>query len=206
MTTANLYEVLGVPKDATEDDIKTAYRRLAMKHHPDRNQNDPVAKEEFQKIQAAYEVLSDVERRRVYDTTGSSQEMNADDVEATSVLLNIFNAGLQQKVPPIHILVGASGGLAQEISAVVSQRNSMYREKEDLKRSRGTIHVRNNKRNLMHMLIDQRMLDIDTSIRGADRRERVLVLAQRMLAEHSADQWIILSGNPPAPPPEVTIS
>ena len=58
------YDVLGVSKDASENDIKLAYRRLARKLHPDMNKTDPKAKEKFIELQEAYEVLSDADKRR----------------------------------------------------------------------------------------------------------------------------------------------
>ncbi len=66
------YEVLGVSKDASLNDIKLAYRRLARKHHPDLNKNDPEAKSKFIELQEAYEVLSDENKRRNYDRYGHS--------------------------------------------------------------------------------------------------------------------------------------
>jgi molecular chaperone DnaJ len=64
------YEVLGVSKDASENDIKLAYRRLARKYHPDVNKTDPNAKDKFIEVQEAYEVLIDPEKRRNYDRFG----------------------------------------------------------------------------------------------------------------------------------------
>ena len=66
------YEMLGVQKSAAEDDIKKAYRKLAMKYHPDRNPGNKQAEEHFKEINEAYAVLSDKEKRQQYDTYGMS--------------------------------------------------------------------------------------------------------------------------------------
>lgn len=65
------YKILGVPKDASPEDIKKAYRKLARKHHPDLNPNDPQAGKTFQQINEANEVLSDPENRKKYDQYGA---------------------------------------------------------------------------------------------------------------------------------------
>ncbi len=66
------YKILGVEKSATQDDIKKAYRKLAMKFHPDRNPGNKSAEEKFKEITEANEVLSDPEKRKKYDTLGSN--------------------------------------------------------------------------------------------------------------------------------------
>lgn len=63
----NFYEVLGIKQDATQEDIKAAFRTNALKYHPDRNQNNPEAEAKFKEINAAYEVLGDAEIRSKYD-------------------------------------------------------------------------------------------------------------------------------------------
>jgi molecular chaperone DnaJ len=70
MAKRDYYEVLGVNRDASEDDIKKAYRKLAMKHHPDRNPDNPKAEEHFKEAKEAYEALSDTQKRAAYDQYG----------------------------------------------------------------------------------------------------------------------------------------
>src|SRR5215210_4793083 len=67
METKDLYKVLGVGKEASQEEIRRAYRKLARKYHPDANREDPRAEERFKEVQHAYEVLSNTEKRREYD-------------------------------------------------------------------------------------------------------------------------------------------
>ena len=72
MAKRDYYEVLGVPKNASDEEIKKSYRKLAMKHHPDRNQGDAAkaAEERFKEAKEAYEMLSDADKRAAYDQHG----------------------------------------------------------------------------------------------------------------------------------------
>jgi curved DNA-binding protein len=72
MAFIDYYSILGIDKNATQDAIKSAYRKLARKHHPDLNPNDKEANKKFQQINEANEVLSDPEKRKKYDSYGEN--------------------------------------------------------------------------------------------------------------------------------------
>jgi len=72
MSETDYYKILGIDRNASESEIKKAYRKLAMKYHPDRTKGDKSAEEMFKKISEAYAVLSDKEKRKQYDTFGAS--------------------------------------------------------------------------------------------------------------------------------------
>jgi molecular chaperone DnaJ len=99
MAKRDFYEVLGVAKDASKDDIKKAYRKLAMQYHPDKNPGDAAAEEKFKEAAEAYEVLSDDQKRPQYDRFGHAglgggggyTQVNMDDI--FSRFSDIFGGG-----------------------------------------------------------------------------------------------------------------
>ena len=72
------YEVLGVPRSASAEDIRKAYRKLARRYHPDVNRDDKSAEEQFKEINEAYQVLSDQEKRKKYDELGPNWKAGSD--------------------------------------------------------------------------------------------------------------------------------
>ncbi|NDU91190.1 MAG: DnaJ domain-containing protein, partial [Ferrovum sp.] len=70
MSKRDYYEVLGVNRDASEEDIKKSYRKLAMKYHPDRNPDNAKAEAQFKEAKEAYEILSDADKRAAFDRYG----------------------------------------------------------------------------------------------------------------------------------------
>src|SRR6266852_6058953 len=69
-STRDYYQVLGVPRTASDKEIRSAYRRLARKYHPDLNPGDKAAESRFKELQSAYDVLSDADKRKKYDQFG----------------------------------------------------------------------------------------------------------------------------------------
>lgn len=87
------YKILGVEKNATRDEIKKAYRKLAMKYHPDHNQGNKEAEEKFKQITEANEVLSDPEKRKKYDALGSNWKQYQSGGQGFDSFFNNFGGG-----------------------------------------------------------------------------------------------------------------
>lgn len=93
MAAEDYYKELGVAKTASQEEIKKAYRKLAVKYHPDKNKGDKASEEKFKKISEAYAVLSDTEKRKQYDTYGSTdfhQKYSQEDIFKNFDFSNIF--------------------------------------------------------------------------------------------------------------------
>lgn len=95
-TKSNFYDILGVEKDATEDQLKKAYRKLALRVHPDKNRA-PSAQEAFKKVGTAYATLSDASKRRHYDMFGTEMNggggPNFQDINPEELFKQFFGGG-----------------------------------------------------------------------------------------------------------------
>lgn len=105
MSKQDYYEILGVSKNASDDEIKKAYRKLAIKYHPDKNQGDKSAEEKFKGVSEAYEVLSDKQKRARYDQFGHAG------VGGNSSSGNPFSQGFNFNGQNFHFDFGGGGGL-----------------------------------------------------------------------------------------------
>ena len=99
---SSYYEALGVEKSASQDDIKKAYKKLAMKYHPDKNPNDKAAEEKFKEVSEAYSVLSDESKRSSYDTYGHAKghEFQSHSQQDMEDIFNSVFGGRRQRRDP----------------------------------------------------------------------------------------------------------
>jgi curved DNA-binding protein CbpA len=129
ITTTDLYKVLGVPRGATQDDVRKAHRKLVRKYHPDANPGDHSSAEHFREVQRAYEVLSDPEKRREYDKTlGTSTRRNSTKPRARASR----NTGGESAAPPVDFsdIVRKLADLARERSGGHKEGRSQLRGEE----------------------------------------------------------------------------
>lgn len=117
MAGKDYYKILGVSKSASPEEIKKAYRKLAMKHHPDRNKDDKSAEAKFKEISEAYAVLSDPEKRKNYDLFGAEQfhsRFTQDDIfrgfDIGSILREFGFGGGGKGTNPFSQFFGGMGG------------------------------------------------------------------------------------------------
>ena len=111
MAKRDYYEVLGVPRNASKEDLKKAYRKVAMKYHPDRNKGDRQAEDKFKEASEAFEVLGDQEKRSRYDQFGHaaegmgvewvvSEELAEVDSEMFSEIFSVSSSAVPEVVQP----------------------------------------------------------------------------------------------------------
>ncbi len=135
---SNLYETLGVKRDASEKELRSAFRRLARKYHPDVNPDDKAGEKRFKEINAAYEVLSDTENRRRYDKYGDQWE-HAEQIEEAQRSRSAHFAGngggRSFGVDDAHDLGDLGGVFSQFFGGGRGGMRTMARRGEDLRQA-----------------------------------------------------------------------
>jgi DnaJ-class molecular chaperone len=105
-TKRDYYEVLGVSKTATQDEIKKAYRKLAVQYHPDKNPDDKAAEDKFKELGEAYDVISDEQKRAAYDRYGHSALTSSAKSSAGRVVAPVATSSRPSSAAAADVAVG----------------------------------------------------------------------------------------------------
>jgi len=191
----NLYRVLGVPKTADAEVIKRAFRKMALRYHPDRNPGDAKAAAKFQRVQFAYQILSDPDKRARYDATGEHDSGKADNRQGILInaLRNAFllaMAGIvksmrdQAQVDMLTEVCSAASKCEHECAMNAEKlRHARTKVAKLLKRFRKT----GNGENLMEAVIAQELVDLDKHIADFETIQQANREALEYLKDYSFD-------------------
>ena len=120
MAKRDYYEILGVSKGATDEELKKAYRKMAIKYHPDKNPDNPEAEDMFKEAAEAYEVLNNAEKRAQYDRFGHQGMRGAGggagggmNMMISSPNSEIFSVGAEEVLSKVSLVGGGGGGRRQ---------------------------------------------------------------------------------------------
>lgn len=130
----SLYDLLGVKSDASEEELKTAYRKKSMELHPDRNTDDPTAQERFQAMKAAYETLSNPQKRAEYDATGEvTDQPDLDEIAEEALAAFFLNAceAITQNSLNASVAVGRNSPVSILIARLADQERGILKRQDE---------------------------------------------------------------------------
>jgi curved DNA-binding protein CbpA len=181
------YETLGVPPDASPEDIKRAFRRKASQHHPDREGGDA---QKMAAVNRAWLVLQDPDKRKRYDETGEDADEPPVEAQARDLLASMFAAVIDKAEDSFAKLVGQL--LDHERREVQQKRAAAEKNRTRLERRRKKIKVKEGE-NIVHHLIDAKLAEIERGIAAGEKVLQVIAAATCMLEAYEDE--------PPDPPP-----
>lgn len=175
------YDTLGVPPDAAPEDIKSAFRKKARKHHPDKGgKTDDMAE-----VNKAYAVLSDDTMRRKYDQTGDDREMPSVDTQATNLLMQLFAHSIENDVsnPVIH----ATMSIKSTIQKIEQQIASVNAKIKKFEKRRNAVKVKKGN-NIFTNLVDAQITQHNGSIGLMENNRDVGRRALELLNNYTSDE------------------
>lgn len=178
------YETLGVPEDATEDQIKKAYRKKASALHPDKQGGNP---EKMAEVNRAWECLGDPARRLTYDRSGHDDSQGPTVEEAGKGTLLATLDSLLNEGNADSLLLKARNALMTEATKLNQQQAQMGAAVRGLTKSRNKVRRKKAGQNLYHLLIDKRLYDLETAKTVALRRGEELKAALALLDDYEQD-------------------
>ena len=178
----SLYDVLGVPPHATPEEIKRAYKSLAGKLHPDKNPDNPEATANFQKLQRAYSVLSNPEKREHYNLTGSEDDSRSIPILAKELLAHLYTQ---------HATLNAFEGMDYWPGVCVAIKDALTDCRDDLKKHK--IAKANLKALIDNTAADTEILEalegqfevVEANLARAREGEATMALALELIREYS---------------------
>ena len=171
----NLYEILDVPKDASESDIKKAYRKKAQSSHPDKEGGD---EELFKAVQKAYEILSDANKRKHYDETGEESKDNLNNDVIESLIGIVLNVVQGNDVKRNNILETAITLVHRQQDAHRSKRKQAETQYERLAEAARRIKCVEGKENILKLALESQANRIKIAIQEIDN---VLSIGEEIL-------------------------
>jgi curved DNA-binding protein CbpA len=184
----NHYETLGVPRDATAEQVKRAFRRAASKAHPDKEGGDA---KKMAEINRAWECLGNAQRRLTYDQTGYDEGVGEDlHSEGESVLMEYFDTELNKGAAALANLIGnVARRMQEDLANMQTGLQHMELGLRNLKRSRTKVRRKTAKaRNLFHLLIDTRIHRIEEDKVRCMRQIERIKKAQEALKDYESDE------------------
>ena len=145
-----LYETLGVPPDASAEEIKTARRRRASKAHPDKGGSD----EEMQRVNHAYEVLSDPERRAQYDRAGTERALPPIEEEARNLLRALMDSAIESDANIVKLVKDQLRQAENNVASILAKEQRTITRCE---KRRARVRTRPGVENLAHQVLDAKI-------------------------------------------------
>lgn len=183
---ANHYEMLGVKRNASADEIRAAYRRLASKHHPDRRGGD---EQLFKAIQRAYDVLSDPVKRKFFDEHGSDRQGPTIREKAMQTLCQLFIgcvADVNNAVETQDVISFLSTKIREARAAIPKRRDEAQRTRRRLVDSRKRLRAKSGIVDILRNAIDVQIRGIDDGLRHL---EDEIVVGDEMLRMLEGYTW-----------------
>jgi curved DNA-binding protein CbpA len=184
------YDVLGVPPDASPEAIKKAYKRLAMKYHPDRKEGNT---EKFKEIQRAYDTLSDPEKRTRYDATGEDGPKGPSiEDQAHAILAQIIEKILNSDF---------AGNYVAEIRRYLETvRKQFAKQNKDFEKKILKFQTKRAKikakiePNLFHQIIDEQVKRLEDRIQSNNAQDQVTAICLKALQDYEDDEIVFRPG------------
>lgn len=171
----NLYEILDVPEDASESDIKKAYRKKAQANHPDKEGGDT---EVFQAIQKAYEILSDENKRKHYDETGDELKDQLNNEVIESLIGIVLNVVQNSDVRRVNILDSVRALVHQQQRRHRDNQNQMEKQMERMLEASKRLSHNGNEENILKLALESQANKLNISIKEV---EKVLAIGEEIL-------------------------